>query len=80
MLPIEPSQITNHLINVIFETQLRSFSTMSSVGLIIANLPPPFHSALFQKANTIIKTDPLLLSTNFYKDKQVIISTPQYLH
>jgi hypothetical protein len=61
VLPLPPQAISAQLVNVIFETQLRSFSTMSSVGLIVASLPVHFHRYLYHKAASMLKQDPLLL-------------------
>ena len=70
VIPLQPTAITTQLVNMMFETQLRSFSTMSSVGLIIASLPVQFHQFLYEKAAQMLQ-DPLLLGTNFYKDREV---------
>lgn len=60
VLPLEPTEVTSQLINVVFDS-LRSFSTTGSIGLFLASLPTPFHGYLYEKAITILKQDPLLL-------------------
>eukprot|EP01119_Soliformovum_irregulare_P026240 TRINITY_DN9971_c0_g1_i4.p1 TRINITY_DN9971_c0_g1~~TRINITY_DN9971_c0_g1_i4.p1 ORF type:complete len:1004 (-),score=299.72 TRINITY_DN9971_c0_g1_i4:46-2610(-) len=68
VLPLPPNETTTHLLNVVFESQLRSFSTMESVGLILANLPTPFHRVLYEKALQVIQQDSVFMENSVSRE------------